>query len=133
MAWEVVTRKASGRNRYGANWHKYPCVSVGKTGLALNEMAQEVFDLKVGCRVFVLFDAVRRIIGIKKAINGEDLEGAYALRRHNSNGKKASTTLGCFCSTLTKRFSDCHGRAYRAHLNPGERIIEVSLSPENVV
>lgn len=130
MAWEEIRSKQAGRSLlYGKQWAELPCVAVTKQGLTLNSAYSSVFDIQAKARVFILFDKERRAIGIRKAVNGEPIDGSYTVSRNP--GKSTRSTFVIPCGELAKRISDCRGKAFRAHLNPSERVIEVLLDPSN--
>jgi hypothetical protein len=125
MAWEVIEAANRG-GVYGAEWKTTPAVSLSSTCVVFNKPAADTFRLRKGQYVRVLFDSSRRIIGLKVVPAGETIEGAYKV-----GGEKDCKNLSITCKTLCNKVQDCWKRAFRCHLNPGERIIEVDLSPDN--
>jgi hypothetical protein len=130
MAWEEIRAKATGRGMpYGHQWFEVPCVAVTKQGLTLNAMYCDVFEIEPKSRVFILFDRERHAIGIRKSVNGEPIDGSYTVTRNT--GKSNRPTLTIACADLAKRIADCRGMAFRARLNPSERVVEVLLDQSN--
>lgn len=128
MAWESIVASHGG-SRHGTDWKIVPAVSLSKTNLTFNKPAVETFRIKRGSYVRLLFDPDRRIIGVKIIPTGDSLVGAYKVGA-DKNGRG---NLSITCKQLCVRVSDCWQRAFRCHLNPGERIIEIELSPDNAL
>lgn len=133
MTWEFYEGSGRfGQRGYGNNWDKYPAIAVNKGGFTVNAMAAETFGMKAGQYVRVAMHSERRAVGFKVVPNGDSLIGAIKIQP-NSGGNKGSKTLKIQCAPIARKIPDCHRRAYRAHLNAGERIIEVDLSPDNML
>ena len=141
MAWEKVEKTGRGMtSRRTAQWYEVPCVSLGKTTLVFNEKFRDAFTNGEFRGVYILIDKDRRVLGFKiptkEQIQTES--GWYSVSNSHKGYKNAGKSFASksFYTSSTKRFAkefpDCVGHAYRAHLNPEERIIEVSLSPANV-
>ncbi len=130
MEWEPVLKKGAGRGHaHGIGWLKYPCIAIVKAGIRANRPFMDAFGVAEGTRMFLFFDKTNRRIGLKKAINGEDVESAFTFRNDSSH----ANSLLMSSVVISKTFPDCQGRAFRAMLNASERVIEVSLCTENIV
>ena len=128
MAWEKIERRVvGGAMQYGADWARLPAISLGRSGLSLNRAFCDAFGLKRDGAVEMLVDREGRKIGIKVIANGDVNTTFFRLRRSSNKSRTCSITN----KAVPRMFPDCVGRAYRAHLNPGERVIEIELSPEN--
>jgi hypothetical protein len=135
MTWETISIKTSGNRgaKYGDEWWTVPAVSVTKGGLTFNQKFQEAFDCHVGSRILIHFDKEGHRLGFKIANGSDELLGSGTLRlsgKSNTGSKGTAISLACKAS-LINRIIDCMGYAYRAHLNAGERLIEMSLDPKN--
>ena len=135
MAWESIRlHSGNGRGaRYGQEWWDVPAVAINKTGLTFNQKFQECFDCRVGTRIALSFDKEGHRLGFKVANGDAPLPGAGILRLAGKSckGSKGRALLLACKGGLGTRVIDCIGYAYRAHLNAGERVIEVSLDPSN--
>lgn len=132
MVWEnIVKPPRQGGQIYGAKWNEFPCMSLTGNGITINQMAMEVFGLKLGNYVHLCFDSERRCLGLKKVVDGEDLYGAAKISK-SSGATKKSCQIG-IPKGYRDRWKDCRGRAFRAHLNSTDRIIEISLQPDNML
>lgn len=128
MAWEEITKRVHGRSAFGAGWLKYPAVSINSNGLTFNAIFIDAFAVKIGTNLQVLIDKGQRRIGIKVCTDpGAAHDGLWPAREASKKG----TALYIGCSAVSKAFADARGRAFRAHMNAGERVIEISLSSEN--
>jgi len=128
MAWEQIIRKQGGQRPYGLMWEQVPCVGVLRAGLSFNVPMQTTFSLREGSYVLIFVDKNNRRIGIKVATTQEEQDIAFKLQ---GAAGKGGQTLHISCKPLLTTFADCRGHAYRAHLNAGERVIEVSLCVDN--
>jgi hypothetical protein len=131
MAWEFVQNRGTGSRHYGEAWKTLPSVSISKTGFAVNVPFMQAFGLKPGLSIMVGFDSDRRKIGFKVCTDTDSCALGFRLTEHKCQSGYCSYRIGH--ERLTKRFPDAIGHIYRAHLNPNERIIEVQISPENMV
>jgi hypothetical protein len=75
-------------------------------------------------------DLEQRKVGFKIVTADEDRAQNYLVLANKGN-KSAKSAMRVGAKWPAKLFPDCVGCAYRAQLNPGQRIIEVLLSPEN--
>lgn len=129
MAWKELRKNSFGRSAHrGAQWSSVPCVSVIKNGIGFNQQFLDAFGLIDGSLVLVFIDSEKRMLGLRQATSGEDESFAYKIGRgQKSKGK----TFYMTCGRISRAFPDCVGHAYRAHLNPGERMIVIEMSPDN--
>lgn len=131
MAWEQLERgNGPGGFSRPKQWRECPCVKINKTGMTINKSFVEAF-MGDSSHVLIFIDQVNRRIGFKVAEGGES--NAYRLSTIHAKKKKGSGSKHIGKDTFGKKFPDCVGYIFRAHLNPGERVIEVDLSPENRV
>jgi hypothetical protein len=131
MSWQEHHKESRGGMR-AREWDTVPAASVTKHGMTFNGPFVTAFGLNPGNYIRLMFDLENRKIGIKVIPNGENITQAFKLQF--CKGKSTvSRALHVTCQSLMRRFTDCTGRVYRAHLNPGERIIELALTPENVL
>jgi len=128
MSWIVLKPRNSGGGRYrGKGWEEFPCIAFGKTSIYLNVQFQEAFDVREGTPLVVLIDKDSGRIGFKKLESGDDSTFAYTARCEK--GKRCrSPVLRVNCSAVAKCFPDRVGDVFRARLNHGERVIEISLT-----
>lgn len=134
MVWERIGSPGMrGRRVYGEDWARFPAISVAKNGLTVNTIGVGAFGLEPSCYVRILFDSERRAIGLKRCVNGEDVIGAYKMSKQGECRTRPGTSaLSLSCKEIAKRCPDAVGYAFRAHLNPGEHVIECVLSPANM-
>lgn len=139
MSWEELRKKSYGRGgTFPREWSERPCVAIRKTVVVFNGKFSELFANGKLKAVYVLYDDGRRCLGFKVASEDqiENDRGWYQVvssqvRKGKTSGRNKSKYLNI--ERITKKyFSDCIGGVYRAQLNPEHRIIEVSLSPENL-
>ncbi len=129
MAWETVEKRPQGGGNYGIGWKKYPCVAVHKDRITLNDMFLQAFIAGANS-LMVMVDEEKRLIGLKVPVKDDSYQGAFTIQKP---GGKKGNSRSVACKRVGRRFPDACGRAYRAHLNPGERIIEIELSPQNEI
>jgi hypothetical protein len=133
MAWEIVHKGGSGGKPKGEAWNSVPAIAFNKTGITMNRPFCDVFGVKKGTYIMRCADRSRRVIGLKVVPDGDSLMDACKVD-YATNGKGTGTQcMSISGNHLAKLFPDCIGRIYRAHLNPGERIIEISLAPNNTI
>lgn len=133
MAYEIQHRIVRG-NSYGSDWMRYPCVAVTRQGVTFNNLFLEAF-LSDRRSVIVLIDKERRFIAFKTP-GAQDVNDStvFNVRSHSKskNSKKGNGSGAALAhKVIPTTFPDLVGMAFRAHLNAGERIIEVDLSPTN--
>ena len=128
--WEPIDRKQrGGHGCYGEGWLKYPAVSITRSGITFNVIASDLW-LTAATQIFVLVDKGNRVIGIKAVPRGEEQPDAFAIPIAR---KGEGTARGISIKKIPNIFADCVGHAYRAHMNGKGTVIEVDLSPDNMV
>ena len=133
MAWTQISPKSKGRMMHGESWLLFPALSLNKTSVALNRVACDTYDLKVGDKISVLIDTERRAIGFRKVKNPEDMEFAFTLTTTANDGRKAPS-LKFACRQVIRTFPDAIGKAYRLSHNGGDgQVIEAELTGPNCI
>ena len=132
--WQKVTKGVTGRGAKPDSWYTVPGISLGKTTIAFNEAFQSAYmNGKKSVGAFMFFDLESRKIGFKIA-SPEEIErgdGVFNIALTSKNKKSKSVYLAS--KKAGDKFPDCLGKQFRCHLNAGERIIEVDLSPDNIM
>lgn len=126
MVWETIEKRYSCKGPYGVRWKDYPAVSITKGGLTFNQKFCEVFGVHKGGYVEILKDVERRLVGVK--ILQRDADGGFKV---SNNKARKGVSRHITITTLAKVFPDCCNKAFRAHLNSENRIIQIDLSPDN--
>lgn len=135
MAWEEIKRSRFGNSaRRGNEWYSVPCVSVTASGIGFNRHFLDAFGVKEGGLLLVFIDKEKRLLGLRQATTDEDQTFSYRITRSSKKQQKVVKVPKTFymnCKRIPAAFADCTGYAYRAHLNPGERMIVCEMSPDN--
>ena len=129
--WIAVERKPMGRGQfYGEQWGEVPAIAINKSGLTLNQKFVEAFITpRKASQVLVFISKEERKLGLKP-ISDYDHE-AFALSKTGSSSYSKSRL--CHCKEAGKLFPETIGRAYRAHLDIRGAVIEIELSPQNLL
>ena len=129
MAWVQARKKKIGTSRlYGDNWRVQPAVAINKSGVTFNEAFLSTF-MNGSKGVVVFYNKEERCIGFKTPGPQDGDAGDIYSLRHSSPTAKTSRMIGW--SKPGKMWPDSTGRAYRATLNGGERMIVVKVCAEN--
>ena len=134
MSWQSFGPPQRGGRVLERDWDRIPAVRFGKSYLVLNKPFVEAFNIKPHDAVDLLFrngELGSRALGIKKLTG--DAVGTGRMVHSPREDRGARGTCVIHCSQAAKRFPDCPGQAYRAHLNSGQRVIEISLEPGNIL
>lgn len=128
MAWETVEKKRAGGVRaYGPRWETDPAVSVSKTCVTFNAKFIKAF-LGDRSEVLLLIDREHKKLGVR--VTGEQDAAGFRISQRSKRCSESSAR-SMANSQIAKAFPEAVGYAYEAHLNPGERVIEISLTPDN--
>lgn len=131
--WEIVEKKQVGcLSLHGEQWRTIPAVAVNKTGLSMNAPFVSAFA-KHSTAVLILVAKDQRKIGLKFIPHGEFDPTAFKFSAIKSGKKGGSGSRSCHCKIVGERFPDCVGRAYRAHVDASGKVIELELTPENML
>ena len=129
MAWQQVQKRDYfGENRLPKGWQEYPCIRINKSQVTLNKSFMETFGRGKIKGMFLLFDEERHCVGFKVP-NGEE-DGWFTIQHPKDKGKPCFMQIA---QKILKKFPEALGNVYRAHLNPEYRIIEIEISPNNMV
>jgi len=132
VMWEQIAKNAVGPSgHWGSEWHVSPCIALTKTTLSFNYPSQEAYGIKAGGEFSLHIDKDSRKFGIRleNTTDGSN----FIFRRSSKNSKHKKAVVVANNKLLTKVWPDAVGRAYRTFLDRDTKIIEVSVSPENVV
>lgn len=128
MAWEQIIAKRGILDRaarYGEVWTSGPAVAVNKGGIQFNDQFINSFGVAIGQRMRVCLDEDGKRFGFKILTNGDDLSGSYTVGVDTGKkGNASKSNLKISCITFLRRIPNCCGKAFKARMNPGERIIE---------
>lgn len=138
--WEPIEKcRAGGYSRYGNGWGTHPAMGVNKTGFSFNAPFVAAFVKKFPSAALFAVDREQRIIGIKIVDENDPafLEG-YILtttqkRKGGGRSDDKPRVVYVTCKALSELFFDAQGCAYRAFRTPGNGLIEVEISPSNMV
>ena len=130
--WELIERKSTGRHsKYGKQWDQVPAIGITKAGFSLNRKFCDAFCGK-STAVLVLIKRSARKIGLKMVLNGEFDPAAFSIRL-NSPKKSQGGARIVSCKAAGVAFPDAVGHGYRAHSSADGRVIEIEISPENML
>lgn len=130
MSYEWIKKVSGGRNVRVQGWIQFPAVAFTKHGITFNLPFLAAFGLRRGNRIMFGFDLLSRKLGIKILAQGDPVECGYKVQANAAS--LDGHTLNVACKGLVTTLpADCRGRSYRAQLNPGERVIEIDLTPQN--
>jgi len=126
MEWEIQKKMHFATKP--PSWGVVPAISIGKNGITWNVSAMKAYGLTHHVMLSIFLDREREHIGFKQAESQEDLMCAWPLKPTSGSHKTRAGYL-C-CGSVVKRIAGSVGKSYRLNLNPGERIIMATLSPE---
>ena len=111
-----------------------PPIAIIKDGITFNQKFVDAYGLIVGSGLFVFVDKEKRRIRFKISDDNGDAIPSGSFRIQASSGKtRHCSTKKITAKRIPQTFPDCVKRVFRAHMNPADKVIEVSLAPDNTV
>jgi hypothetical protein len=127
---DVVWHKKGhfGQIDYGPAWTSGPAVAITRSGLTLNKLYVQLFNVRAGDRICIGYSVSRKELYIKEPESDEETQNSQTLQSGGKN--RATPTLWLSASWLSKKFPDTVGKCFVATLNRSKKFVEVHLEQE---